>query len=83
MPKVSVDIEMSCKIRGYFKLIYHGLVSLKNQLLYLNIYIYFLNQSMYDSVLYFRLERYKVSNSLSKVSEKKKIYIYIRASDSD
>lgn len=76
MPKVSVDIEMSCKIRGYFKLIYHGLVSLKNQLLYLNIYIYFLNQSMYDSVLYFRLERYKVSNSLSKVSEKKK-YIYI------
>lgn len=76
MPKVSVDIEMSCKIRGYFKLIYHGLVSLKNQLLYLNIYIYFLNQSMYDSVLYFRLERYKVSNSLSKVSEKK-IYIYI------
>lgn len=76
MPKVSVDIEMSCKIRGYFKLIYHGLVSLKNQLLNLNIYIYFLNQSMYDSVLYFRLERYKVSNSLSKVSEKK-IYIYI------
>ena len=37
---------------------------------------------MYDSVLYFRLERYKVSNSISKVSEKKK-YIYIRASDSD
>ena len=30
---------------------------------------------MYDSVLYFRLERYKVSNSISKVSEKKNIYI--------
>ena len=45
MPKVSVDIEMSCKIKGYFKLIYHGLVSLKNQLIYLNIYIYFLTKA--------------------------------------
>ena len=83
MPKVSVGIETSCKIKGKFKLIYHGLVSLKNQLMYLN--IIFLTKACMSQMLswlYFRLERHKVSNSISKVSEKKK-YIYIWASDSD